>query len=153
MESITFQSRWVENCIRRVLGRPEGALCMEEISAIQYAKAGGDFMGGIVLGINTGRPPEPFTAMAGGDEWVFCLYSGTTVGENYRLEEYEVHKGTGVFRMEMDRIGKWDYARSKEAEEAWSQYERSIVKGSAFRDLTAEELEAAKGDLLPLDDL
>lgn len=153
MECITFQSRWVEKCIRKVLCRQEGALCMEEISAIQYAKAGGDFMGGIVLELSTGRPPEPFAAMDGGDEWAFCLHSGTTVGENYRLEEYMIHEGTGVFRMEMGRVGKWDYSRSKEAEAAWSRYERSIVKGSAFRDLTAEELEAVKGDLLPLDDL
>lgn len=153
MEYITFQSKWFEHCVRRVTRKAKGMLDREDISLIKYAKAGGDFMGGIVLELSISPPPEPFAALDGGDEWAYCLHSTTTVGKTYQLEEHIVHETDGTLRMDMGRTQKWDYAFGKEASAAWSCFEQSIVKSNLCEDFTEEELKAIGDCPLPLEDL
>lgn len=153
MEYVTFQSKWVEQCVRRVTGKAEGPLDREDVSAIKYVKAGGDFMGGIVLELSVSPPPEPFAALDGGDEWSYCLHSTTTVGEIYQLENHIVHETDGTLWMDMGRIQKWDYAFGKESSEAWNRFEQSIVKSNLFEEVTAEELKTIGDCPLPLEDL
>ena len=153
-----FKSEWVEKCVRRVLGKPEGAISKEEISKIKYAKAGGDFSGSLVLELSTSIPPEPFAAFDGGDEWAVCLHSDTTLGEKYKLEDYiETNDGFSIGHFNID---EWKYAYSGEARQAWDEFEKSIVKNDISCDYTREEINAIEEEnppyekfLLPAEDL
>lgn len=151
MSSIKFESKWVEKCVRAALNKQEGELDSEDISKIQYAKAGGDFSGAVVLELSVEKPPEPFAAFDGGDEWAISLYSETTLGEKYKLDEYVRMDGSlwlNHFEME-----EWEYAFSQKAEAEWRAFEKTILKNNIYEDYTEEELNTMEWEFLPMKDL
>lgn len=142
--------------MRKTLNKPEGEIDNEELFKIKYAKAGGDFSGSIVLELSTELPPEPFADLDGGDEWRVCLYSETTLGEKYNLEDYI--EMDGEFGIDHHKTEEWKYAFSKEAEAKWEKFKKSIIKNNIFEDYTEEELNEMGEDmdfmdLLPMEDL
>jgi len=151
MGIVKFESKWIEKCVRKVLNKPDGGLDSGEIFKIKYAKAGGDFGGSIVLELSTELPPEPFAAFDGGDEWIICLHSETTLGEKYKLEDYI--RVDREFWLNYYKTERWKYALSQEAEKKWKKFERSIIKSDISEDYTEEELNAADKDFLPMEDL
>lgn len=134
-----FQSKWVENCVRKVLNKTEGTLKKEDLSKIKYAKAGGDFSGSLVIELSLITPPIPFVAFDGGDEWAVCLHSESTLGEQYQLED--LIRFEHGFWLDHFQMEEWKYAYSKEAKKAWKTFEPSIVKQNLFADYSEDEPE------------
>lgn len=151
MDTIKFKSEWAEKCIRMVLNNPDGILTSEEISKIKYVKAGGNFGGAVILELSTSLPPEPFVAFDGGDEWIISLHSKNTLGKEYKLEDY-IHINDNFYMDHFD-IEEWEYALSKKARSAWTNFEKSICKNNIFEDFTEEELNEINTELLPMGDL
>ena len=50
-------------------------------------------------------------------------------------------------------IEEWEYALSKKARSAWTNFEKSICKNNIFEDFTEEELNEINTELLPMGDL
>ena len=127
-ENAVFQNKWIEEAVRQCLGKPEGAISLEEMAQIQYLKIGWDVdCDEFFTEMSTCCPPDPFVDTDGGDEWWACCL------REEQIAQFLQEKGLQYMRLSVFgfKHEEWEYAEEDKAREDWEQF-KGTVKESRY---------------------
>lgn len=137
MEKVIFQQKWIENAVKRFLGKENEDICISDMKQIKYLRIGENFDNAFTIEMSKECPPNPFVAKDGGEEWEYACLKKKDISRFIQKEKEDFDHQLFLWRFEHEE--NTENVWSDNAQKNWDTFAQTIYKEEYYEEIEDED--------------